>query len=164
MRRFGAACFLVLIGLGPAFAADFPARKPGLWQIDTTTVNGHTVSLQECVDARTDQLMQARFGSMPQRNCSKRNMQKSGDTITIDSVCTIAGQTSSHHMVITGSFDSGYTMTMTSQTQGSPTPRTVTMTAKWVGPCAAGQRPGDMIMPGGRTINILDMQGAMPHQ
>jgi hypothetical protein len=46
--------------------------------------------------------------------------------------------------------------------QSLPTPRTITTTAKWLGPCAAGQRPGDMIMPGGRTMNILDLQKGMP--
>lgn len=127
-----------------------------------TTATGHTLSVKECVDARTDQMMQARFGAMPQRNCSKRDMQKSGDTITTDTVCTVAGQTVTHHAVITGSFDSNYKMTITSQTQGTPAPRIVTMAAKWLGPCTAGQRPGDMIMPGGQTMNILDLQRAMP--
>jgi hypothetical protein len=34
----------------------------------------------------------------------------------------------------------------------------MTMTATWLGPCAADQRPGDMIMPGGMKMNILDIQ------
>jgi hypothetical protein len=34
----------------------------------------------------------------------------------------------------------------------------MTMSAKWLGPCAADQRPGDMIMPNGMKINILDLQ------
>jgi hypothetical protein len=162
MKRFGAASLFVLICLTPALAADFPARKAGLWEMNTTTATGHTVSMKECVDAQTDQAMQSRFAGVSQRNCSRHDVQKSGDTITIDSVCTIAGHTTSGHAVITGSFDSGYTMTMTSQTQGLPAPRTVTMAAKWLGPCAAGQRPGDMIMPNGMTMNILDLQKAMP--
>jgi hypothetical protein len=163
MKRLGTVCLLVLIGVAPALAADFPARKPGLWQINTTISTGHTVSIKECVDARTDQMMQARFGGgAPQRNCAKHDMQKSGNTITIDSVCTVMGKTATHHAVITGSFDSSYTMTMTSETQGVPAPRTITMSAKWLGPCTAGQRPGDMIMPGGQTMNILSpaMSGA----
>ena len=159
MKRFGAAFLVVLICAVPAFAADFPTRKAGLWEMDTNTANGHAVKLQECVDAQTDQAMQSRFASMPQRNCSKRDMQKSGDTIAIDSVCTIGGKTMNNHMVITGSFESNYTTTMTSQVQGVPmAPRTVTMTAKWLGPCAAGQRPGDMIMPNGMKMNIQSMQ------
>lgn len=156
-------CFLlVAMGAAPAFASDFPTRKAGLWQISTSTASGHAVALQECVDAQTDQAMQAQFASMPQRTCAKRNVQKAGDTITIDSVCTIAGRTATNHTVITGSFDSSYTMTLTTQVQGLPAPRVTTMTAKWLGPCAAGQRPGDIIMPGGRTMNILDLQKVMP--
>jgi hypothetical protein len=56
-------------------------------------------------------------------------------------------------MVITGSFDSAYTMAVTVQSG-----RTITMNAKWFGPCAADQRPGDMIMGNGMTFNILDAQ------
>jgi hypothetical protein len=42
----------------------------------------------------------------------------------------------------------------------------MTIAAKWVGPCPAGQRPGDMTMGNGMTINVLDMQkrGGMPKQ
>jgi hypothetical protein len=34
----------------------------------------------------------------------------------------------------------------------------MTIEAKWLSACAAGQKPGDIIMAGGRKINILDMQ------
>ena len=36
------------------------------------------------------------------------------------------------------------------------------LAATWVGPCAAGQRPGDMIMGNGMTVNILDMKRGIP--
>ena len=36
--------------------------------------------------------------------------------------------------------------------------------AKWVGPCAAGQKPGDVIMSNGRTMNVLDLQKTMPRK
>jgi hypothetical protein len=29
--------------------------------------------------------------------------------------------------------------------------------AKWLGPCAAGQKPGDVTMPNGMTMNVLEM-------
>jgi hypothetical protein len=32
------------------------------------------------------------------------------------------------------------------------------MAAKWIGPCAADQKPGDMIMANGTKINVLDAQ------
>jgi hypothetical protein len=61
-------------------------------------------------------------------------------------------------MVITGSFESAYTMTITTQREGIPAARTITIAAKWAGPCAADQKPGDMIMPNGRKVNLTDMQ------
>ena len=123
MKRFGAACCLAMIGTAQAFASDLPTRKAGLWQIDTVVTSGHTVSMKQCTDAKTDQVMQSRSASLPQRSCSKHDVQKSADTITIDSVCTIAGRTTTSHNVITGSFDSAYTMVLTSEVKGIPTPR-----------------------------------------
>lgn len=161
MKRLGMACCLAMICTTAAFASDLPARKPGLWQVDTTVTSGHTVTMKQCIDAKTDQIMQARFAALPQRNCSKHDVQKSADTITIDSVCSIAGRTTSGHTVITGSFDSSYTMELTSEVKGIPTPRHVTMAAKWLGPCAAGEKPGDMVLPNGKTVNIIDMERAV---
>jgi hypothetical protein len=34
--------------------------------------------------------------------------------------------------------------------------------ATWLGPCKKGQRPGDMIMGNGMTMNILDLQKGIP--
>jgi hypothetical protein len=47
--------------------------------------------------------------------CSRRDVQKSGDTVTIDSTCALAGETASSHAVVTASFNNAYTMTVTSQ-------------------------------------------------
>jgi hypothetical protein len=50
-------------------------------------------------------------------------------------------------------------MTVTSQGEalpGSGTTRTIS--AQWLGPCAADQKPGDMIMPNGVKMNIIEMQ------
>jgi hypothetical protein len=165
MRRIGAALFLLVIGAVPAVAAELPNRKAGLWEI-TTDAGKQAMKIQQCIDAATDHAMQARGGAAPQGDCSKRDVQKSGNTITIDSVCTFGGKTRTSHVVITGSFDSEYSMTVTGQTEGQPAGRTVTLSAKWLGPCAADQRPGDMIMPNGMKMNIQNMQnmqkGVMP--
>ncbi len=161
MGRFGAALFLVVTCAAPAWAAELPTRKAGLWEMKTTVSDGHSVSMQQCVDAQTDHAMQASAGSMSQRDCSKRDVQRSGDTTTIDSVCTIAGKTRMSHAVITGSFESGYTMTITSQADALPAARTITIAAKWLGPCGPDQKPGDTIMPNGMKMNLLDMQKRM---
>ena len=38
----------------------------------------------------------------------------------------------------------------------------MTITAKWLGPCAAGQKPGDVIMANGMTMNVLNMPKFAP--
>jgi hypothetical protein len=39
---------------------------------------------------------------------------------------------------------------------------TTTIQAKWVGACKPGQRPGDITMSNGQTMNIRDLRKAMP--
>jgi hypothetical protein len=78
--------------------------------------------------------------------------------MTVDSVCTVAGKTVTSHIVVNGSFDSNYTMAITSEGGALPAPRTITLEAKWIGPCAADQKPGDTITSNGVKMNIVDMQ------
>jgi len=152
---------VALIGAMPGLAAELPARKPGLWEIkmafENRNVPGQT--LQQCIDASTDQIMQSNVGPNVQSACTKQDVQRTANAITIDSTCTVAGKTATSHAVITGSLDSAYTMTVTSDSAAVPGGKSsVTMSAKWLGPCAAGQRPGDMIMPNGMKVNIPDLQ------
>jgi Protein of unknown function (DUF3617) len=165
MRLIGAVSILVLIGVMPALAAELPSRKPGLWEVkmsfENRNVPGQT--MQQCIDASTDQAMQSNMGPYSQGACAKRDIQRSANSITIDSTCTFSGKTTTSHAVVTGSFDSAYTMTMTSQNESVPGgSTTMTMSAKWLGPCAANQKPGDMIMGNGMKMNILDMQRRGP--
>ena len=159
MNRSGAVLFLAVAFAMPATAADLPSRKAGLWEI-TTHVANHPVTMKQCIDAATDQAMQSHASSSG-TNCSKRDVQKSATGMTVDSVCTIAGKTMTSHIVVNGSFDSNYTMAITSEGGVLPAPRTITLEAKWLGPCGADQKPGDTIMSNGVKMNIVDMQKAM---
>ena len=160
MKRLGEISILALICFSvPAAAAEMPSRKAGLWEIKTNTgvPNVPQIAIRQCIDATTDQQMQPSAGPPgATRQCSQSDVAKSGDTVTVDSICTVGGKSVTSHAVIDGSFDSSYTMTVTAQGEGMPGGSNVTVTAKWLGPCAADQRPGDMIMPNGMKINILD--------
>jgi hypothetical protein len=161
MRLIGATALIVLMSAMQVSAAELPARKGGLWEIKTSFENrgGAGPVVQQCIDAATDQMMQSSAGALAQAACSKRDVQRSGNTITIDSTCTVGSKTATSHAVITGSFDSAYTMTVTSRSDGLPGGKmAMTMDAKWLGPCAADQKPGDMIMGNGLKMNILEMQ------
>jgi Protein of unknown function (DUF3617) len=162
VMRLVRAIFIVgMIGAVPALADELPSRKPGLWEMKMEFAgrNAPGQTMQQCIDASTDQMMQSNLGSSGQNACSKRDVKRSAGTITIDSVCTVGGKTTTSHAEISGSFDSAYTMTMTSDSAATPGSKTkMTMAAKWLGPCTGDQRPGDMIMGNGMKLNILDMQ------
>jgi hypothetical protein len=167
MRLLAAISILGVIGAMPALAAELPSRKAGLWELKMNFENRNAPGqvIQQCIDAATDQMMQSGVGSNAQAACSKRDVQRSGSTITIDSTCTVGGKTANSHSVISGSFDSAYTMTVTSDSAGIPGGKmSMTMAAKWLGPCTSDQKPGDMIMGNGTKINIQDMnkRGAQP--
>jgi hypothetical protein len=65
-----------------------PPRKAGLWK-QTMTFEGRKLpprTMQLCVDAKTDKLLNDKFSGATGDACSKRDIKVSGDTITIDSV------------------------------------------------------------------------------
>jgi len=168
MRRLLAISATSLIFAAPAFALDMPARKAGLWEIKMV-FEGRNLPAQvmrQCVDQATDKLMNANFGGSAQEACSKQDVQNSGGAITVDSVCKFGSATTTSHAVVTGSFDSAYTMKVTSKSEDGPSlPGTVsgaethmTIEAKHLGSCEAGQKPGDVMMSNGMKMNVLDLQ------
>ena len=78
---------------------------------------------EHCIDAETDKLMSATGGSMVQDMCSKPDVQKAGDTITVNSTCKIGPYATSSHAVITGDFNSAYTVKVVSKQRRAGDPR-----------------------------------------
>lgn len=154
----------VSAGAVAAAGAELPSRKPGLWDITMKFESGGqlTQAMQQCIDAATDKEMNALGQGMTRDACSKQDLKTVGGTMIIDSTCRIGGVTTSSRAEITGSFDRAYSMKLTSRNE-TPSPDVPAQTvmrldAKWVGPCAAGQKPGDVIMPGGMKVNVMDMR------
>jgi hypothetical protein len=174
MRRYPAVAACVLLAL-PAFASDLPMRKAGLWELkmEFQGRNLPTQLMQQCTDPAADQLMTFNFGGAAERNCQKRDIHPNGGTITVDSVCSFGDATTTSHAVVRGDFNSAYTVQINSTRQGGrPLPGAaageshMTIAAKWLGPCAAGQKPGDVMMGNGMKMNVLDLQkaGGMPQR
>jgi len=151
-----------------ASALDLPTRKAGLWEL-TMTFEGRSLPpqvMKQCVDAASDKLMNLDFAGSNDMACSKQDMTRNGGTIVIDSVCKFGETTTTSHAVVTGSFDSAYAVRVSSTRQGGPplpgiAPGAEThmgIAAKWLSPCAAGQKPGDVIMANGMKMNVFDIQ------
>jgi hypothetical protein len=144
-----------------AFAADLPARKPGLWEIKTTIDgrNPPTQVIKQCIDAATDQMTLSIAGPFSPAVCPKREVKSSGDSITVDSTCTIGKTTATAHAVMTGNLENAYTMTVKSEGPGLPGgAMMMTIAGNRLGDCTAEQKPGDIIFGNGRTVNILEAQ------
>lgn len=139
-------------------AADAPARKAGLWEIKTSIEGrGRAITVRQCIDAATDQMLQSSTGPFAGSACPRRDVQKSDSGMTIDSHCTFNDKPASVRAVVSGSFEDAYTMTVTSEGSDLPAAK-MTMEGKWIGACAADQRPGDVIMANGVKVNIPELQ------
>jgi Protein of unknown function (DUF3617) len=160
-----------LLVTADARADDLPARKPGLWEItiqsDRAPAKRPMGAVQQCMDEATEKLMRDFGGGGAKRDCARQDMRREGGKLVVDSVCKIdvgaGSSTATTHAVISGDFNTAYHMESHS-TYSPPfmghADGAMTMDAKWLGPCQAGQKPGDVIMPGGMKMNLIDAMGA----
>jgi hypothetical protein len=74
------------------------------------------------------------------------------------------------HGVVSGNFDSAYTVKVTSKREGGravpgvSAETNMTVEAKYLGACKADQKPGDMMMGNGMKMNVRDMRRGVPKQ
>ncbi len=154
---------LTLFGFASsAYADDTPRRKAGLWEI--TTRSGDTaqsITGQQCVDAGTDELMRPAAGNP---HCPAPALRREGKRTILDSTCDLNGTTITTHAEFHGDFSTDYSgeiaSTFSRPNAGSQTTR-YTIAARWLGPCRQGQRPGDIMQPGSKPMNIEDARRMM---
>ena len=154
----------VFLAATPVLALDMPSRKAGLWELKMDFVGRNLPgqTMKQCVDAATDKLMNQAYGGANKEACAKQDVSNAGGVMTIDSVCKFGPATVTSHAVVSGSFDSAYSVDVESSHEGGPpTPggskSHMKIEAKWLGACAAGQKPGDIIMANGMKMNVLEM-------
>lgn len=156
------ACIAVVLAL-PAAAADLPKRKSGLWEVKTDALNGDKAggqTMQMCIDEKTDNAIQHQTAGVGRDACTRQDVRQEAGRTVVDSVCTFGNSKATTHSVFTGSFDSKYRVeTKTSYEpplMGIKEGATV-IDARWIGPCKADQKPGDMILGNGMKINVNDV-------
>jgi hypothetical protein len=150
----------------PALAQDFPKLKPGLWEMERTAERGaqHPNRMTMCLDDTVQKEMFDMGAGAMKGMCSKHEFKMSGSRGTGDFICDFGGSRmhSKSTMQMTG--NTGY-RTEIHTTYDPPfmgqRESTTVLTARHVGACKPGQRPGDMILPNGQTLNVRDtMSGA----
>ena len=146
---------------------NLPDRKAGLWEVTTTDSskgNKPEVDLH-CVDATTDQKLKAFGKAMGEKMaaCKVLEEKKDGAALFTHMRCDIGPIKSETRMRTEGDFSKEYT-TVTETKVDMPGMGTnnskSTARSKWIGACKSGQKPGDVILSDGRTMNLLE--GKMP--
>jgi hypothetical protein len=151
------------ITAGPLSLDQLPHQKPGLWR-NTMTVEGlgrPIPAMEMCLDAATEARMAVWSRSVRNSRCAPSQFNRNLDgSISFKTACDLGpGGKRADSGTIVGDFNSGYKVTIDSTTAGAAVPAAngehkMSIEATWVGPCSPGQKGGDVIMPGGRTINM----------
>lgn len=158
---------LTFSALSSAAPQDMPARKPGLWEIKMQMPGMPQPMLsQQCIDEKTDDLMQQQGQAQAKQQCSKNAMRRDGEKVIVESVCKFDATTATTTAIFSGDFSRSYrgeiSTTYAPPMQGMKSSKQ-TLEAKWLGACKPGQKPGDVIMPGMGNININDMMKNLPN-
>jgi hypothetical protein len=157
---------------GPSAPAvvETPTRKAGLWK-QTMSIEGlnmiQTVNL--CLDAASEKKVSWWAQQGARGGCDKNDVQRNPDgSWSFSSVCHLEGgmKTTTTGQAV-GDFQRAYQVKAESTTEGSPIPamnrtNTVTIDATWLGECPAGMVAGDMDLPSGQRMNVLQMAAQPP--
>jgi hypothetical protein len=158
------SCLVTLLPALEARAVEMPLRKAGLWEMKLVRpgLQLPELTMQHCTDETTDKEMATAFSPMSKEVCSKRDIAQTATGYVTDSECSVAGVAMTSHSEISGDFNSAYSVNTASHTErpvgGLPRDTTTVIEAKWLGACKPGQKPGDIVMPGGFKLNIKDAE------
>jgi Protein of unknown function (DUF3617) len=103
-----------------------------------------------CIDETTDPGPLMGADPPDPQQCSKYDEKRSGGTLTVDMECKTAGGKSVSGQLV---FNDTGEFTMTTQGEGG---KTGIFAMKRISPCAADQKPGDIMM-GSFKMNITDL-------
>lgn len=145
-----------------AQSESLPKRKPGLWAmtIEESGKAGPKQSIKQCVDEKTDTLLQV--NSDFQSACTQQPSRRTSSGYETETSCRIGQLVSEAKSVLSGDFQtrvvSEVVVTVTVAPGAPPRTSRQRIEAAYIGPCGTDQRPGGIIMPDGKMIQVPMMQ------
>jgi len=153
-----------LLGLGLSAAGWAPAqtdaapRKPGLWEMRIQAEGrraGQEQVIHQCIDAGSDSMLRDWARGKEEGRCTTYEPRRVGANTVVDAVCKVGRSTATIRTEISGDPSSDfradtrttYNPPLRGRAQGH-----AVMHARWTGPCAPGQKPGEIVLPGGNTL------------
>jgi hypothetical protein len=148
---------------GPISPDNLPHRKPGLWR-QTMAMEGvdrQMPATEFCIDPASEAKMSLMGQQMSRDKCQPPQFSRNLDgSLSFSSACDFeGGGKMTSKGTISGDFNASYKVAIDSTTSGGPAgmegDHKMTITATWEGPCAPGQKGGDVMLPGGQKMNVL---------
>ena len=148
MKRSLSALVMAFAGIGAALPAlaqvEPPHRKSGMWEQSIELPGGKPMTMQMCIDEETEKQYSAMGKNRP--GCT-HEFHKIPGGYAFKGTCE--GKTATGTAI--GDFDKAIKV----QVDGEGTHMTSNL--KYLGPCPAERKPGDVVIPGGRVVNMKDL-------
>lgn len=141
----------------PAPKSPLPARKSGLWEVTLGSSapgprQGQT--LLQCTSAGAEPVML--MAIVPaQENCRKVKVERRAKGYGIQTECYMHGNRVEARMELAGDLQSAYKGSFSVNPPPAPGAAPAVFEGRWLGACKPGQRPGDMVLPNGITVNVV---------
>ena len=148
---------------GPSNPLDgYPKRKPGLWEVRSTGAQANGMSAtQYCVGEHTDERdshLDRAVGA--KGSCNLGPFKRAGLAWVAESVCKEGKTSVVSKAVASGDFQTDYridtVVTYDPPLAGIKREDKEALEARYLGACLLGQKPGDMVIPGMGTLNMID--------
>lgn len=122
-----------------AAAADFPTRKPGIWETTMSMNGGAPFTNRMCFTPEVEKKVQETTAA----SCSRYEVRREGAAWIIDSTCEVGSKVTSGRVVTTGNFTSRIHAEVASESEGKKT--AMTLDATWLRACGPNDKPGAIV-------------------
>ena len=152
------------IGAAPP---DIPALRAGLWEATSAAPNNsqpRPAVTRLCLDKQTQRQVLEQLALAMPGMCSRNQYSMRGGRFVTDSLCTLGASTIEGKTETTFLRDTAYRTEVVGRVgpagRVAETQRTV-IDARHVGSCPAGMKAGDMVLPNGLTLNIVQLSAVL---
>lgn len=156
----GLGILAVCTGSLLAQTRSLPARKPGLWEVTVRSAGEAVVRQQkvlQCTTEETEGIML--LAVVPgQEHCHEAKTKRTGQGHEVRTVCYVHDNRVDATVELSGDLQAAYRGAFEVK-YSKPVrfqPGRTEFEGRWLGACKAGQRAGDMVLPNGTTVNVVD--------
>lgn len=158
VKRFGVLVVMAGWALSCVAGQQVPIRKAGLWEVTLAaepSAQQRVITVRQCTDNASDELML--LSIVPgQESCGATTVSSRKMHREIKNRCSAHGQKVDTKMELSGDFQQRYEGRYLVSYAGKATSESRRFEGRWLGECRPGMQPGDMVLPNGVTVNVMN--------